>query len=68
MATLTVPSRKVGAGAVIGIPVGIVLVWLLSTYGGAQIPDVVSAAIGSICSFVASYFVRDTEEAPDEQA
>ena len=55
------PTRKVGAGAVIGIPSGIILVWLLNTFAGLPepIPGEVAAAIGSILSFTASYFVRE---------
>jgi hypothetical protein len=61
------PTRKVTGGAVIGIPAGIVIVWVLESFvlspNAIPIPGEVSAAIGSILSFVAAYFVR--ERAPE---
>ena len=63
------PTRKVTGGAAIGIPSGIVLVYILNTFlmplvspaGGdpVTIPGEVAAAIGSILSFIASYFVKE---------
>ena len=55
------PTRKVTAGAVIGIPSGIILVLLLDTFAGLPepVPGEVAAAIGSILSVIASYFVKE---------
>jgi len=57
------PTRKVTGGAVIGIPGGIVVVWVLETFvlpaTAVPIPGEVAAAIGSILSFAAAYFVRE---------
>jgi hypothetical protein len=63
------PTRKVAGGAVIGIPAGIVLVWVLNTFifpfispdvaNPITVPGEVAAAIGSILSFLASYFVKE---------
>lgn len=57
------PSRKVTHGAVIGMPAGVVLVWVLQTFilpeAAVPIPSEVSVAMGSIISFIVSYFVRE---------
>lgn len=53
------PTRKVSRGAVIGIPSGVILVWLIQTIADVSIPGEVAVAIGSVLSFVASYFVRE---------
>lgn len=63
------PTRKVTGGAVIGIPAGVLLVWILNTLvlpaaspdiaNPIIIPGPVRSAIGSILSFIASYFVRE---------
>lgn len=56
------PIRKVAGGAVIGIPAGVVLVWVLQNFilpQGTTIPGEVSAAIGSILTFIAAYFVKE---------
>ncbi|MCH7761804.1 hypothetical protein IIA15_10475 [candidate division TA06 bacterium] len=59
------PTRKVTAGAVIGIPVGVVLVWVLDAFVlpnvgyGDKVPGEVAVAIGSMLSFIASYFVKE---------
>jgi hypothetical protein len=59
------PTRKVTGGAVVGIPTGIVLVWVLETFVlpalgyNNPIPGEVAVAIGSILSFIASYFIKE---------
>lgn len=61
------PTRKVIGGAAIGIPAGILLIWVAETFilpfvgYHEPIPNDVAAAIGSILSFVASYFLREQE-------
>lgn len=58
-----VPTRKVAGGAVIGIPAGIILVWVLERFvlpsTAVPIPGEVASAIGSILSFLVAYFVRE---------
>lgn len=55
------PTRKVTGGAVVGIPSGVILVWLIDSFAGLPqpIPGEVAAAIGSLLSVVASYFVKE---------
>lgn len=53
------PTRKVTGGAVIGIPVGVILVWILERLGVGPIPGEVAAATGSILSFLAAYFLKE---------
>jgi len=57
-----VPTRKVGGGIAIGIPLGIIVVWLIQTVAKMQVPAEVGAAIGSIMSFAASYLIPDKVE------
>lgn len=63
--TLQRPTRKVTHGAVIGMPTGVVLVWVLQTFilpkEVVPIPGEVSVALGSIISFIVSYFVKETD-------
>jgi putative flippase GtrA len=53
------PTRKVTAAGTIGLPAGVVLVYILEALGVGPIPIEVAAAIGSITSFIASYFVEE---------
>jgi hypothetical protein len=60
-----VPTRKVGLGLVAGLPVGVVVVWLLKTYvisASTPMPEEVAVAIGSICSFIISYIIPEPAE------
>ena len=52
------PTRKVATGMALGLPVGVLLVWMLHL-SGVSVPSEVSAAIGSLCSVVASKYTRD---------
>lgn len=51
------PHRKVAAGAVVGLPAGVLVVWLLSL-AGVDVPPEPATAIGTLASFVAGYFVE----------
>jgi hypothetical protein len=44
------------AGSALGLPVGIILTWIISKFTPAPIE--IGAAIGSICSFGAAYFIK----------
>ena len=65
----SLPTRKVGGGAVIGTPLGVIVVWTLNTFVLPQVPSPtgdpvtippeIAAAIGSVLSFLASYFVKE---------
>jgi hypothetical protein len=43
----------------IGIPAGVILVWILEKLSVGRIPGEVAAAIGSILSFIGAYFVKE---------
>ena len=51
------PTRKVAAAGV-GLPVALILVWILQV-NGVKVPPEISAAIGSIISFALAYMIRD---------
>lgn len=54
------PNRKVGVGALaLGGSLGIVISWVLTTFAGVEVGEPVAAAFGSICSFIAGYFVPE---------
>lgn len=54
------PTRKVMAGATIGAPLGMVVVWLINVLvPEVEVPQEVAAAIGSLFSVAASYVVPD---------
>ena len=61
------PTRKVLGGAAIGVPAGILLIWILEafvlpTFGyNEPIPGDVAAATGSLLSFAASYLMKENE-------
>ena len=52
------PTRKVGSGALAGA-LSIVLVWVIQTYGGQQIPAEVASAGTTILSFIVSWLVPE---------
>jgi len=60
------PTRKVTMGIAVGMPTAVVFTWIVNalilplTGSEIQMPAEVSAAIGSIFSFIASYFVKET--------
>lgn len=61
--TLT-PTRKVGVGLAGGVPMGIVVVWLLQAFvlpANKPMPLEVATAIGALCSFVVSYFIPNAK-------
>lgn len=52
-----VPDRKVSVGAgAIGLPAGIIVTYVLQQMG-LEVPAEVGAAIGSLLSAIAAYFV-----------
>jgi hypothetical protein len=54
------PTRKVGGGAVIGLPAATITIWLATTSGLIPTPpSEVAAAWGVICTFAASYMIPD---------
>jgi hypothetical protein len=47
-------------GSALGLPVGIVLVWIIGMLINPKlVPSEVATAIGSICSFAVAYFIRE---------
>ena len=55
------PTRKVTAAG-LGLPVAMVLVWILQA-SGVAVPPEISAAIGSIISFALAYMIREKTNA-----
>jgi putative flippase GtrA len=55
------PRAKVVAGG-LGGALGVIVVWLLTTYGNVEVPAEVAAAIATIFSIVLGYI---TPEAPE---
>ena len=55
------PNRKVGFGAGFGMPIAVVLSWVLKA-NGVEMPDGVESAIGAIITGVIGYFVPNKEE------
>ncbi len=52
------PDRKVAVGAgAIGLPVGVIVAWSIQEFTGVVVPAEVGAAIGSLASIMAAYFV-----------
>ncbi len=52
------PDRKVAIGAgAIGLPLGVIIVWALQEFTGVVVPAEIGAAIGSLISAIAAYFV-----------
>lgn len=49
------PSSSTVASAGIGVPAGIVVVWMIGEFTGAEMPVEVAAAVGSIVSFLVGY-------------
>lgn len=45
-------------GVALGLPIGIVLVWILKMFV-PDVPGEVQTAIGSICSFAVAYFIKE---------
>ena len=50
------PTNKDVASA-LGLPAAVILTWIIGMF--TVVPQTVAVAIGSICSFVAAYFVRE---------
>jgi len=56
-----VPDAKVSVGAAaIGLPVGIIIAFILGQFG-IEVPGEVGAAIGTLASTVAAYFVPSSD-------
>jgi len=53
------PTKKVSAGALAGA-VTIILIWVVGEATSTDVPGAVGAAITTILTFVASYFVKDS--------
>lgn len=52
-----VPEQKVSIGAAaIGIPLGVVVAYIMEQFG-LEVPPTVASAIGSLVSALAAYFV-----------
>ena len=51
-----IPERKVGGGAAIGVPLGIILVWVVESQG-VHVPTEVATAIGALLTFLAGYLI-----------
>lgn len=53
-----VPNRKVAVGAAgIGVPAGIVIAWALKEFFGIVMEQEVAAAMGSLISTFAAYWI-----------
>jgi len=51
-------TRKATAAG-IGMPVAVISVWLIETFGKITVPAEVAAAMGSVASFVLAYVVNE---------
>jgi hypothetical protein len=60
-------SSKVQASA-IAAAVGVILVWLLKTYAGVDVPDAVQAAGVLILAAIIGWIVPETNPAPSAVA
>jgi Na+/H+ antiporter NhaA len=58
--TTYVPTRKIAAAAGIGLPLAVLIAWVLSLYE-IKMPVEVAAALGSLLSSVIGYFVPDKQ-------
>lgn len=62
MATkMTITPKKLSAAAV-GIPLAVILAWVLETAVGVTMPGEVAGAVGGLCTFVASVLIPDEME------
>ena len=59
------PTRKVAAGVGIGMPLAIVIGWILSLYE-IQMPNEVAVSLGSLLTAIISYIVRDRAPTTNE--
>jgi hypothetical protein len=57
MGTDYTPRPKVAAGAGIGTPLGVVVVWVLGMF--IEVPDLVAGAMGALCVAIVAYMWRD---------
>lgn len=63
------PSNSTWASVGIGVPIALVLAWILNTTLKVEMPGEVQAAAGAIISAIVGYFFQggkksDTEETP----
>ena len=56
------PSRKVANGAGVGLACGVILVYVVETVIEQKLPAEVAAAVGTITTALASYFIRERAE------
>lgn len=54
-------DRKVAVGGTIGLPLGVLLVYLVETSTGTKLPVEVAAAVGAICVWASNWFVPNKE-------
>jgi len=54
-----IPTTKVGAGALAGA-VTAILIWVVGEAASLDVPGAVGAAITTVLTFVASYFVKES--------
>lgn len=52
------PSSSTLASVGIGIPVAVIVVWLLNTYSGVAVPGEVQSAFGAVISAFVGYFFK----------
>ncbi len=57
------PSASTVAGAAIGIPLAVILVWLAQTFLHVTVPPDVSAAGGALLSALVGYFANGGKSA-----
>lgn len=50
------PSPSTVAGAGVGIPLSIVIIWSVQTFGHVTVPPLVATALGAFLAAVAGYF------------
>lgn len=53
-------NRKVGSGALAGA-LSIILVWVIKTFGGHELPAEVASGVTTVMTFVTSYFVTEPD-------
>lgn len=60
------PTRKVGSGALAGA-VTVIVLWIINTATGVEVPPEVASAITFLLMFAASYFVPEGSLLPGQE-
>lgn len=57
------PSNSTIAGAAIGVPVAVILSWILNTFFNVVVPGPVEAAMGALVGTASGYFFKGGQNA-----